>query len=408
MAGTNTKITESQKFQLNRLGSPLVELGNELYEPKNLKDKNIDQLTTDENFYGYLTWQLKGGGASAGATGNVNVFRTQRGNCFESTALGAGQTLFNMAQTTNGLNFAGDAANDEGFAITQGIAQYYAKHAYVIGTDKFYFETKIKISDVSETDTCVVGVRKAEAHQAAYDDYDEMCAFNVNAGDIIWSSILNGAATDNVDTAANVADTNYVKLRLEQDHAVGLSSCISLANAIKPIYTQHIANTAQHTTAADATNVITAADATDLTTLIALVADMLTQYDAHEGDSELGALWLYHPAQETGDDSLASAVAPTTLSECIARTNDLKTKLLQHDDDATSHALPSQYGISVPYASAVTMKYAVNTTTFTTYPNTNKGFCFDLAEVVVPFIQFLRSSGNALTMELMSWKVGAL
>lgn len=409
MAKRNNKLAAGAKSDLTRLGYSEFkwDLGSEIYEPKNLKDKNIDQTSTDENFMGYIDYSLKGGGAAANTDTGVIVLKTISGNFFEKTNIGT-QTIFAPVQTAVGLDLNGDQTNDEGFALTQGILANYAKLFYTVGTDKFYFETKITITDVSETDTLLAGFRKAEAHQAAYDNYDEMCAANVNAGNLIWSSILNNAATDNVDTGVNVADTNYIKIRWEYDHTVGLSSAIALANSLKAVYTRHIANTAQHTTSADATNVITAADASNLTTLIALVTDLLTQYDAHEGDSELAALWVYHPAQETGDASLASTAAPTTLSQCVSRLNDFKTKFKVHDDDATSHAVATQFPISVPYASAATLKYAVNTATFSTYDNSGKGFCFDLNEVVVPFIQFLHNNGTACNPVVSSWKVGTL
>lgn len=88
--------------------------------------------------------------------------------------------------------------------------------------------------------------------------------------------------------------------------------------------------------------------------------------------------------------------------------NDLKTKFKGHDDDATSHGVATQYPISVPYASSVTFYFGINTTTLTKYDNAVAGFAFDAAEVVVPFIQFQRNSGNALTMEAMAWKCGPL
>lgn len=410
MAGRNTKLSNSQIFDLNAVGYPQYQigLGSELAEPKNLKQANINQLETDENFFGHFVRQLQNGGATAGTTGAVNELITMLGNCFEYCILGAGQTLKNMANSANGLDFSGDVANNEGFEITQGITQYSAKHAFVAGTDKFYAEAKIKISDVSETDTLLFGFRKAEAYQAAFDDYDEMCAVNVNAGDVYLSSILNGGATVNTDTTLNVSDTNYIKIRLEYDVTKALSSAITLANSIKRIYTAHIANTTQHTAAADTVNVITAADANDLTTLIALVSDLLTQYAAHETDAAVAPTPTYHAATETGSHALVSTVAPTTLTQAVTRLNDLKLKFKGHDDDATAHGVVTQYPVSEPYASAVTWSFGINTTTMTALNNSLAGFAFDAAEVVVPFLFFLHGSGSALEVDLMSWKVGSL
>lgn len=338
---------------------------------------------------------------------NSSILQTMLGNSFQITNIGT-RTNYRGVQTANGWDFAGEAENDEGCEINQGNTQYYGKHFFTPSSDNFYFETKVKISDVSETDTFLAGFRKAEAHQDDYNDYDEMFAINVDAGNVKATSILNNGTTASTDLLIDVADTNYIISRFEYKEATGLASAIALANSLKAIYTRHIADVTQHTTAADATNVITAADAKDLATLITLVSDLLTQYDAHEGDSELAALWLYHAAQETGDASLVSSAAPTTLTECITRLNDLKTKFKTHDDDATSHAVATQYPISVGYATCITYKYGVNTETLTTYDNALAGFAFDSAEVILPFIQFQRSSANALTMELMTWKVGNL
>jgi len=409
MSGRNTELGASAIYDLNAIGYPEYQrgLGTELAEPKNLKQKNIDQLETDENFFGYFDWSLKGGGAAADTDTGVNVLKTITGNSFEVTNIST-QTIFQGLQTANGWDFSGDATNDEGFEINQGIAAYYAKHVFTAGTDRFYFETKVKISAVAETDTFLVGFRKAEAHRPDYNDYDEMCAVNVDAGDVVITTILNNGTTATADTALNVGDTEYITTRVEYDVAVGLSSAIALSNSLKAVYTRHIANTAQHTTAADATNVITAANATDLTTLIALVTDQLTQYDVHEDDSELGAAWAYHDAQETGDATPVTAAAPTTLTECITYLNDLKTKFKVHDDDATSHGVATQFPVSVAYASAATFYFGINTTTMTKYNNAVAGFAFDAAEVVLPFISYLRAAGNPLTMELMSYKVGPL
>ena len=77
-----------------------------------------------------------------------------------------------------------------------------------------FFRIKFKIDDVTGTDECVVGFRKAEAHQGDYEDYDEMAAFNIDAGNVFVETILNGAATSKVDTGLNWADLEEHEVKL--------------------------------------------------------------------------------------------------------------------------------------------------------------------------------------------------
>jgi hypothetical protein len=408
MTARNTKLGAAIKEKINDLGAiqgvPI--LGNELEVPKNLKQSNIDQTYTNENFNGIQKWGLKGGGAAVGTTGANNQFVTELGNIFDSFVLGAGQTTFVHPKTANGLDVTGDGTDNEGFEIWQG-NETYAKHAYTAQTDRFYFQAKIKSSVVGSYDECMFGLRKVEAGQAAIGTYTDYVAVNVDNGDIDFDYAVGGADL-NVDTTDDLANTQYLIVRMEYDDRVALTRAIALANEMKAAYTAHIADITMHTTAADATNVITADDATTLATLKTLIGDMLTQYDAHEGDSELGAAWLYHPAQETGDDSLASAVAPTTLAECCTRLNDLRTKFSQHEVDATSHAIITGLHLpSIHTAGALTVTYGINTTTLSA-PTVYPAYTFTDALVVIPFFRQLHDATAAGTLELCSWEVGPI
>jgi hypothetical protein len=118
----------------------------------------------------------------------------------------------------------------------------------------------------------------------------------------------------------------------------GLASAIVLANALKATMNTHAANATEHTTAADTVNFpVTEDDCDDLASMLALTGLLLTAYDVHEDDSELGAAWAYHEGQEGGDASPTSAVTPTDLNEALTRLNDLKAKYNTHDADASSH-----------------------------------------------------------------------
>jgi hypothetical protein len=98
--------------------------------------------------------------------------------------------------------------------------------------------------------------------------------------------------------------------------------------------------------------------ATNEATLYTLVGDLLTQYDAHEGDAELVAGWLYHPGTEGADHSLASTSAPTTISEAVTRLNDLLAVYEAHDNDGVCHG--SSGGCQITNAEAFDVSSSVN------------------------------------------------
>ncbi len=160
----------------------------------------------------------KAGGAATGATGDENAMIVGP-NAFEYHILGLGQTILAPQQAANGLDIGMDQAADEGVEISQGILAG-GKHAFVVGTDKpFYFRVLMNIADVSGTDDCLVGFRKAEAYQAAVDNYDEMAALNVIAGAINIETILNGGVTSTTDTTDTVGDGVDVELEVRVNHA---------------------------------------------------------------------------------------------------------------------------------------------------------------------------------------------
>lgn len=146
-----------------------------------------------------------GDGAPTGTAGDVNIMRTDR-NSFEYVAKGT-QTTVKHTFAATGVDVTGDATADDGWEITQGITSR-SRGYFTVGTDaSFFFALTFSIEDVSGTDDCFVGWRKAEAYQANLDDYDEMAGLNVISGDIKVESILNGATTSTTDTTDNWADT---------------------------------------------------------------------------------------------------------------------------------------------------------------------------------------------------------
>lgn len=128
---------------------------------------------------------------------------------------------------------------------------------------------------------------------------------------------------------------------------VDLEGAIDLANDLKSKYNLHRADAAQHLTAPDTTNTVSATDAYDEATLITLTNQLVTRYTAHNADAELGAAWVYHDGQNSSTRVLSSTTSATTINECITLLDDLKTKYNAHDADAGSHGATSSHQVSV-------------------------------------------------------------
>ena len=169
----------------------------------------------------------------------------------------------------------------------------------------------------------------------------EALSGDVPAGAISTADVAANAITMAKLVAGMITGiaTEDAKTTSREENVAGLASAIALANSLKTVMNAHAADGggALHV-AADATNFpVATANATNLATLLTLSGALLTAYDVHDDDSELGAAWLYHDAQEAGDQSPTSAVTPTTLVEAVTRLNDLKAKYNGHDADGTTH-----------------------------------------------------------------------
>jgi len=136
------------------------------------------------------------------------------------------------------------------------------------------------------------------------------------------------------------------KITSREENIAGLASAIGLANDCKASINASYADVADHTAGADAVNVIVSPNPLTLVALITLVTEMITSYVAHDDDAELAANWVFHAAQEAGEHSLASVVAPINLQECITRLNDIKAKYNGHDADNTCHGVGSNHQVA--------------------------------------------------------------
>lgn len=162
-----------------------------------------------------------GGGAATGTAGDENVL-CSGANSYTYHILGT-QTILAPKLGAAGLDINMDQTANDGVELVPGGITTLSRYAFTVGTDAtFEFRVKFSIADVSGTDECAIGFRKAEAFQAAIDNYDEMASMNVISGDINIETILNGGATGTTDTTDNWADlaTHELMVRVSKTGAV--------------------------------------------------------------------------------------------------------------------------------------------------------------------------------------------
>lgn len=185
-----------------------------------VQEKNLFERYTIEKFESDPVCTKKAGGVPAGATGEEDVMCLGN-NVFEYHILGAGQTKLAPVLVATGLDVALDLTNNEGCEVSQGILAR-SKQAMVIGTDEFYLKCKFSIADVTGTDDCAVGFRKAEDYQANIDDYQDMAILNVISGAIKIETEVGAGGTTTTDTTDAWADgeTHTLEVYVRRDGVV--------------------------------------------------------------------------------------------------------------------------------------------------------------------------------------------
>lgn len=176
----------------------------------------VARVAFTDNYYGLFEVVRKGiyegfrkGGLCTGmdntglpltADTSENVMITANGNYFEIVNINAQTILYPTFTLGTGINLLYDATDTDGIEFTNGI-RAGDKMSFVVGQDgAFHMKVKFSIEDVTGTDDCAIGFRKAEAYAPLIDDYDEMAAFNIIAGVINLETILNGGGTTTTDT----------------------------------------------------------------------------------------------------------------------------------------------------------------------------------------------------------------
>jgi len=153
----------------------------------------------------------------SGATGATNLLHW-RDMVASYFILGAGQTLVLPTPDTvnGGLTFGLDLAAAEGHQGVFGAMNTVTNpFAVTVGTSPNAFvRATFRAATVANAAELALGWRKAEAFQVNFDDYDELAALNMQAGDIKRETILNGAATVTVDTLLNALDATDFTLEV--------------------------------------------------------------------------------------------------------------------------------------------------------------------------------------------------
>jgi hypothetical protein len=177
-----------------------------------IRPTKLNRRYTFEEFEVNPVTSKRGGGAATGTAGDTNVMHFPETG-FEYHIKGT-QTILAPVLTADGLDVGMDQTDNDGVEVSQGITAR-SPACFVVGTDgAFMLKVKLKIADVSGTDDCFVGFRKAEAYQANLDDYDEMAGLNIISGDIKIETILNNGATTTTDTTDNWADAEAKTLEV--------------------------------------------------------------------------------------------------------------------------------------------------------------------------------------------------
>ncbi len=176
------------------------------------EDNLTSKIGTSCEFLSNPVTAKVGGGAASGTATHTNVMSINGIN-FEYNVKGT-QTITGFSQAATGLDVSQDQTADDGTEITRGILAN-APDYFTVGTSgAFYAKLRFSLADVSGTDDCAFGFRKAEAYQANIDDFDEMACLNVISGDINIETILNNGATVTTDTTLNWADTETHELEV--------------------------------------------------------------------------------------------------------------------------------------------------------------------------------------------------
>jgi hypothetical protein len=120
-----------------------------------------------------------------------------------------GQTLIAPVLAATGLDIAGDQTDNDGREIDfsgAGVLGARSPYSYVVGGPAFYGKLKFSLGDVSGTDVCAFGFRKAAAHNADLYAYTDYAVLNIVSGNISTTTEINAGTHVTTDTTLDWAD----------------------------------------------------------------------------------------------------------------------------------------------------------------------------------------------------------
>lgn len=211
--------TDDPKNYQQKLNNREKKLAEAVREDQNLED-SFEQALVVSNM------DNADGTVYTGAAGEECSFHSGKAVYEFHQAAVASAAVVTPFRSADGLELKPVAAADAievGNGISSSSRAAYTVGSFAAGADKkIFFEAVIKIDDISDVSELAMGWRKAEAYQAAVDDYDEMASWNIGAdadGQVEIHTILNGGATSETDTTlADWADAGEHTLRIEVDN----------------------------------------------------------------------------------------------------------------------------------------------------------------------------------------------
>jgi hypothetical protein len=212
-----------------------------------VKQRRFDVDYVYEKFQSAPVCMNNAGIAPSGTSGHTNLAAFEN-NIFEYFMIGT-QTLVVPTISADGLLASLDLTNNEGVEYSMGITAR-SKVAFTIGTSPaFFLKVGLLVADVSGSDICAVGFRKAaQAYQAAFADYTDKATLNKIAGDIYTSTALNNAADVDTDTTINwsdatakvlevyVSDTGVVTYKVDGVTATGAAFTFDDGDVVVPFF----------------------------------------------------------------------------------------------------------------------------------------------------------------------------
>lgn len=158
-----------------------------------------------------------GAGAATGTEGNVNLMMVGHpAVTFEYAIIGTA-TVLGPCLGVYGLDIGLDDAANDGIQVTEGITAR-SRSAFTMGTDAFYLEVVIYVTDADGSDVMMIGFRSDEGYDPDAEAYTDMAAVGLNGVDwYVWTIDDDGATgkTDVTPTGADCGDTEAHTVRIE-------------------------------------------------------------------------------------------------------------------------------------------------------------------------------------------------